>query len=594
MTQESESCGGAIAKAFSALIRTSKVADDTLRLIPEFDALSPALANTAKVGGQAADDVSSVVGNAAKSGGQVADEIVGDVMQVIPKLGDDVLQVQDDIAKAMLQGATVARGANGLTRADQFLKFLARGSQNVPEELLPLLDDIGEFAMDTKLQTIIGKAMSRATTRGVIADPIFWKQVIKYATEMKHTKNIDDIASSTIKGLKEFEPDQLIALQRIADESVRKLYSYVDDAIALSDVAVSPIALNVQKTLRAGDIFQAAGNRLKELTQNFHKHLKNSISKPEVRLGDETLTQMLDKYKHSDKAFKESEAALENAVKSGSSADELSTRLHDMIEKSKAVGQVLDEIEPVAISKGIMQTSDGVSTAWGNVMKTPWRDTLQSIMNDKITRYAAYASGILAASAVGSSIVYDYYEQQYMTREELEARDEAWRLWLENRNPYDGSMGDIADYDDNSKTKEQWIMDELDKRDREKLELENSRKNKPTTLVSTTTTTTTATPEKDETSTDVGVSNVNLETLQEILDAINGKSKSRTSSNDYDRGKRSLLSDFEDVEEDIIEMTTEYIFLDEEVVKFIVKNIFPIIILRVCFFIYSTETEEFD
>lgn len=318
-------------------------------------------------------------------------------------VGDDAVSVAASAGGRAI--ATTARAS--FPRAEKFLRKLAQNSRDVPSDILPLLDDVGDIPLDKELQQIIGKSMSQVAQRAAnqIGNPFFWNQIGAYLLKLKTVRAMDVLTGVAVRALREYEPEQLIILQRLIDDSVLRLRNVADDALT-GVVELSPQTILAHVRRSAGVLYEAAGDKLMSMVRNFHKSLRKQISKPDVRDGDGGgAIQLFDKnnLERAEKILEESHDELTKSILSGAELNVLSGKFDDMIKKSEEVGNILDVMEDVAIKGNIIKESDKLANT-ARVIKTPWRkfvDVYKNLSPVQKVVYPSLAGGALALSLVG-------------------------------------------------------------------------------------------------------------------------------------------------------------------------------------------------
>jgi hypothetical protein len=232
---------GASEAAKAAKSSVAKGTRDLLTEVPSLtdDAADAAAAVAAAASKKTKDTVASLnaMVDAGTRGGRLPDPLL--------RAGTEAL---DDLVKL---------GARGSKESSDFFKNLATKSAaawEAPDDILQLLDEVGEFAMDDVLKGIMGDAMSRVARHGgEIADPSFWRRVVPHLYHIKGVKAIKAIRDGALTVMKEYQPDELLQMQRFTDDVLERMLSVVDDA---AEQGAQGLNLVVRTT--AGELYTTA------------------------------------------------------------------------------------------------------------------------------------------------------------------------------------------------------------------------------------------------------------------------------------------------------------------------------------------------
>jgi hypothetical protein len=277
------------------------------------------------------------IGSFAKTAGRTADDFVSPVGQV---------------AEAGLK----AGGGRFFGRANKFLRSLAAESKemrDLPTDVMPLLDDLPDIEMDKVLRDITGEAVIRVQREGgKIATPEFWAKIIPHLKYLKTMKIMDELGEVSIRGIREFEPEQLIELQRLTDDFLEKLTTTVDDV--LDETVEEAIDIYARKT--AGEVFMAAGEKSVEMIVKFYKGGKRWIVEEMKKPGKDVPSDPADirfvKEAEDDVAIAVND--LKKAVDEGAPLSILAKKFGDQLEKTQTLKEVLDDVEMEILEKGIL------------------------------------------------------------------------------------------------------------------------------------------------------------------------------------------------------------------------------------------------
>jgi len=191
------------------------------------------------------DDLVRVGGAAGRAVGSVGDDAARHGMSAASKLTDDLAGAAGQTAKSLddftgAAGQTINALADDGTRAialagfrgspqtstsvKEWLRQLARGSTQVTDDVLPLLDDVGEITLDPAMQKIIGSAMTRVARGGSeVGDATFWRQVVSHIRSGRALRVADEVGAEAIHYATQLEPRELIHLQSYLENSLGKL-----------------------------------------------------------------------------------------------------------------------------------------------------------------------------------------------------------------------------------------------------------------------------------------------------------------------------------------------------------------------------------
>jgi hypothetical protein len=287
---------------------------------------------------------------------------VGKIARVGVRVGDDAaktakhlgVQTADDVVKATLK----ATGVTTLKRADEFLLKLVKGSDNVPTGVATLLDDIGEIPLDATLQKAIGEAMARVkgTAKGM-ADPIFWSDVLPHLQRLKAAKRMKLLSKSSARHMKDFEPDELIKIQYMADESIEAMWQIVDDAVeAGAKISSEGLDLAVRQT--AGEIVSVAFDKAKAYISKSYGNLKKDITHnrgardhPDVPENPPTFS--VEALVAAEAAISEAAEQIKAAFARVASPQELSEKLAVYVKKGEELKEVIEESVSDAFNNAI-------------------------------------------------------------------------------------------------------------------------------------------------------------------------------------------------------------------------------------------------
>ena len=270
----------------------------------------------------------------------------------------------DDIIKWTARTATEAK----LKRVDKFLTTLAKASTDIPEAVLPILDDIGYIPMDIVFTKAIGEAMSRsaaAAANGIksnLADKRFWLEILPHLKHLRAAKKLERLTKTARKGMREFEPEELIEIQRMSDNYMDEMLHIVDEA-----AEAGSHALDILVRRSAGEIFDVAKDKVSETVTNYYTTFKKNLKKPrglddhdmpEVQFGVTAVAAATDTAADTrlivaEMSFEEATLEMKLSISGSSPPQELSQRLATQINKGELLKDAVDDMVDVAFKRAI-------------------------------------------------------------------------------------------------------------------------------------------------------------------------------------------------------------------------------------------------
>ena len=416
----------------------TSVADDIGRGLSKIDDARSAT-SIAKNGGKAGlsplDDAKGAAASFLDQSGKLVIQNAGkaaeDALKAAITAADEVFSSADNLGAAAYFAKRVQAESSvvgGITRADDFLRNLAKGTKNLPDEILPLLDEMGEFPLDNKLQQLVGGSLSRVKTHGGdMADPVFWKSTTKYLNDMKMTRSIKALTDASVRAMREFEPKQLIDIQQAADDTARRMANILDEA--LQGAAVINVVVTQRRISQAAaDIYVVAGEQMMIMVRRTTLSVKKIMKKPGqlIELNEVDINDI----RKAEEAFRESEQQLLNAVNTGENIQTMSKRLSEMMD----AGQ--DLLEKSKKIDGILKSVNLLGDAAVSNPRT-WKEVLTNVATRKEVQLftvgltSAGVGGIAGAGgSEASTLMYDHWTNKDITHAENEARDTRYRAWL--------------------------------------------------------------------------------------------------------------------------------------------------------------------
>jgi hypothetical protein len=161
-----------------------------------------------------------------------AASISDDVARQTVGLGDDIARVGgvvDDVFRvgghAGNTADDVARLAAPGIRARNYLYNLAKSSKKVPDDIIPLLEDVQEVAMDNRFRAILQDAVNRVKSGsgGGIGDAPFWLKVQIHLRSARGYRAINEVTDFGVQQMRDFNPEDLRRVRQFANEVLDRL-----------------------------------------------------------------------------------------------------------------------------------------------------------------------------------------------------------------------------------------------------------------------------------------------------------------------------------------------------------------------------------
>lgn len=170
---------------------------------------------------------------AGAAAGRAVASVADDAGRIAVSAADDAgriaVSTADDAGKMVKVGGGVIIRES--TNAIPFFIDLAKRSAKLPDDVMPLLNSMGHVEMNPVLQKLMGEGMSRFAKGAAteIADATFWTKVVKQLRTLKSLRSVDDVVRDSLHHLKQFEPEQLVEMQRLGYKTYDDILEAADD-----------------------------------------------------------------------------------------------------------------------------------------------------------------------------------------------------------------------------------------------------------------------------------------------------------------------------------------------------------------------------
>ena len=299
-------------------------------------AAATGLDDAARAAGAGLDDVARAVATG-------LDDVGGAVGKNLDELGKSVASL-DDYGRTVLwdnnivllagkaefgPGISIARVASvgrGGESVKDFLISLAKNSpaKDLPQELLPLLNEVRTIALDRTLAKVIGEGMTRLGGKKAL-DPTFWKDVTNHLVSVKNLRLTDEILEAGFRGMKELEPSQLLNIQRYADDMLKKI---AQAGVEVNRIGKAGSVADFHVRRSAGEVVRGVQQQVREKMAALKIYRAKGLDPDKLGLVDTKLFKGADEAKKGlDEAQKGLEEATKNVDEAMKGVDEAKTEL---------------------------------------------------------------------------------------------------------------------------------------------------------------------------------------------------------------------------------------------------------------------------